>query len=88
MGNRTMVSTEKLINRIKEEKTDPVEFLQGKEYSCPDISIYLCDILAEHQLEVRDVIRELSIERAYGYQMFNGTRKPTRNLLRRLQRYR
>lgn len=84
MEGRFIVSTQELICRIKEEKADEATFLQGKEYNCPDISIYLCDILAEHQLEVKDVVKKLSIERSYGYQMFNGTRKPTRNLLIRL----
>lgn len=82
--NANMISTQKLLNRIKEEKTEKPLFLKEKEYNCPDISIYLCDLLAEHCLEVRDAVKCLGIDRAYGYQMFNGTRKPTRNLLIRL----
>lgn len=84
MEKENMVSTGKLLNQIKEEKPEKGLFLQGKEYTCPDISIYLCNLLAERNLEVKDVVKRLNIERSYGYQMFNGTRKPTRNLLIRL----
>lgn len=79
-----MISTEELMSRIKEEKADDMSFLEQKEYVCPDITVYLCDLLAEHQKEVKDVIKQLGLERTYGYQMFNGTRKPTRNFLIRL----
>ena len=35
-------------------------------------------------METKDAIRSLGLERTYGYQLFNGTRKPTRTLLIRL----
>lgn len=79
-----MISTEELMHRIKEEKTGDMSFLEKKEFDCPDITVYLCDLLAEHKKEVKEVIRQLGLERTYGYQMFNGTRKPTRNFLIRL----
>ena len=79
-----MKSTEELIHQIKEQKINALSFLEQREYSCPSVSIYLNDLLAEHRMETKDAIRRLGLERTYGYQLFNGTRKPTRTLLIRL----
>lgn len=79
-----MKSTEELIQQIKEQKINALSFLEQREYSCPAVSIYLNDLLAEHRMETKDAIRSLGLERTYGYQLFNGTRKPTRTLLIRL----
>ena len=79
-----MKSTEELIQQIKEQKINALSFLEQREYSCPSVSIYLNDLLAEHRVETKDAIRRLGLERTYGYQLFNGTRKPTRTLLIRL----
>ena len=79
-----MKNTEELIQQIKEQKINALSFLEQREYSCPSVSIYLNDLLAEHRMETKDAIRNLGLERTYGYQLFNGTRKPTRTLLIRL----
>lgn len=79
-----MKSTEELLHQIKEQKTDNVSFLEEADYRCPPISIYLCGLLAERHMETRDAIRALGLDRSYGYQVFNGTRRPTRNILIRL----
>ena len=79
-----MKSTDELISQIKAQKKKDRAFLGQKEYACPPISTYLCDVLAERHLETKEVIRRLGLERSYGYQMFNGTRKPTRIMLIRL----
>lgn len=79
-----MKSTNELIHQIKEQKTEDSSFLYQKDYACPSIHIYLNDLLHSHGKEIRQVIRQLNIERTYGYQMFNGTRKPTRHFLLRL----
>lgn len=79
-----MKSTDELIHQIKEQKKGDLSFLDEKEYNGPSISVYLCDLLTEHHMEVREAIKKLGLERTYGYQMFNGTRKPTRTMLVRL----
>ncbi len=79
-----MKSTDELIHQIKEQEKGDLSFLDEKEYNGPAISVYLCDLLTEHQMEVREAIKKLGLERTYGYQMFNGTRKPTRTMLVRL----
>ncbi|MDE6731364.1 MAG: helix-turn-helix domain-containing protein [Oscillospiraceae bacterium] len=50
----------------------------------PKLHVLLNDYLAKKQLTKADVIRRLNIDRNYGYQVFNGKRTPTRNLLIRL----
>lgn len=79
-----MKSTEELLHQIKEQKTWNPSFLEDADFSCPPAAIYLCGLLTERNLEIKDAIRELGMERSYGYQIFNGTRKPTRNILIRL----
>ena len=48
----------------------------------------LCDLLNDHLnkkgLSKADVIRQLNIDRNYGYQVFSGKRLPTRNILLRI----
>lgn len=47
----------------------------------PKPHVLLNDYLAKKQLTKADVIRRLNIDRNYGYQVFNGKRTPTRNML-------
>lgn len=50
----------------------------------PQLNDFLNDYLAKKGMTKSDVIRLLNIDRNYGYQIFNGKRIPTRNLLIRL----
>ena len=50
----------------------------------PKLHVLLNDYLAGKGMTKADVIRRLNIDRNYGYQVFNGKRIPTRNLLIRL----
>ena len=50
----------------------------------PELHILLNDYLEKKELTTAEVIRRLNIDRNYGYQMFNGRRVPTRNMLIRL----
>jgi hypothetical protein len=45
----------------------------------PEFSSYLSGLCKERQLRKESVIRRACIERTYGYQLFNGTRKPSRD---------
>lgn len=76
-----MKPTNELLHQIQSQKGQDLSFLKGKDYTCPPLAVYLCDLLVEHGLEKKDIIRKLELERTYGYQLFNGTRKPTRKLL-------
>lgn len=50
----------------------------------PKLHDMLNDYLKAEKLTKADIIRRLNIDRNYGYQVFNGKRIPTRNLLIRL----
>ncbi len=79
-----MKNTEELLHQIRNSGSGDLSFLEGSDFNCPSIEIYVCGLLAQRGLEVRDAIRALGLERSYGYQIFNGTRRPTRNILIRL----
>lgn len=54
------------------------------ENAPPELHALLNGYLDDNDLLKADVIRQLNIDRNYGYQVFNGKRVPTRNLLIRL----
>lgn len=77
-----MKSTEELEHEIR-RSTQP-EVLTGEEFDMPSLTAYLNTLLHEHGLTVQDVVVSCNLDRSYGYQLFNGTRRPTRNFLLRL----
>ena len=77
-----MKSTEELEHEIR-RSTQP-EVLTGEEFDMPSLAAYLNTLLHEHGLTVQDVVVSCNLDRSYGYQLFNGTRRPTRNFLLRL----
>jgi hypothetical protein len=44
-----------------------------------DFSAYITQLCAERDLVPERVIKQAQIERTYGHQLFNGTRKPSRD---------
>lgn len=42
---------------------------------------YLCDLLAAHHMSKIRYIWDMNLDRTYGYQILNGRRRPTRELL-------
>ena len=58
--------------------------LTGADYTSPPLPIYLNSLLHRHGLTVQDVVVACNLDRSYGYQLFNGTRRPSRELLLRL----
>lgn len=55
--------------------------LDGEDFSLPALSDYLQDQLRQRGVPLKDVIRRCNLDRSYGYQLFNGTRRPTRDVL-------
>lgn len=76
-----MKNTRELINWIKSRNKKDISFLEDEEFECPKIQYYLADILRNHEMSNAKYITEMNLERSYGYQMLNGRRKPTRELL-------
>ena len=76
-----MKSTQELEHQIRESPTPQV--LVGGDYTLPSLPIYLNSLLHRHGLTVQDVVVACNLDRSYGYQLFNGTRRPSRELLLR-----
>ncbi len=74
-----MRSTEELEQEIR-ACSDPAA-LEGADYALPPLPAYLSALLEARGLTVREAIRACNLDRSYGYQLFNGTRRPTRGTL-------
>ena len=77
-----MRTTKELEHQIRESATPQV--LTGEDYALPPLPIYLNSLLHRHGLTVQDVVIACNLDRSYGYQLFNGTRRPSREFLLRL----
>lgn len=55
--------------------------LGGEDFFLPKWADYMGEILKRRGLQVKEVIFKCNLERSYGYQIFNGTRRPTRDIL-------
>lgn len=76
-----MKSTKELIGRIQRSDKGDLRFLGDKDFKCPQIQYYLADLLKEHDISSAEFIRQMNLERSYGYQILNGNRKPSREIL-------
>ena len=77
-----MKSTQELEQEIRESTTP--EVLLGGDFHVPSFPIYLNSLLHNRNLTVQDVVVGCHLDRNYSYQLFNGTRRPTRDFLLRL----
>lgn len=77
-----MESTQELEHQIRESNTSDV--LGNDSFYVPSLAAYLAALLRDHHMTVRDIVLRCNLDRSYGYQMFNGTRTPTRNFLLKL----
>ena len=77
-----MKSTQELEHEIRQSREPSL--LMEDTFAAPDLAAYLWELLSDHSLSVQDVVIGCRLDRSYGYQLFNGTRKPTRNFLLRL----
>lgn len=77
-----MKSTDELLDLL--QNLDIEEFLKADSFQDINISTYLNELLAGHDIQPKDVIIRLNMERSYTYQILNGRRRPTRNFLIRI----
>ena len=77
-----MKATDELLKQIKELNIE--EFKKEESFDCVSIGEYLYSLLTSHDLQPKDIILNLNMERSYTYQILNGRRKPTRNFLLRI----
>lgn len=71
------MKTSQLEEQISKEEEFNEELIN--ENCCPDF----CTVIAEHLnkkgISRGELIKRMNIDRNYGYQLLNGTRRPTRN---------
>lgn len=77
-----MESTRELEHQIRGSGTPDV--LKNDAFCAPPLAAHLAALLRGRNVTVQDVILRCNLDRSYAYQMFNGTRTPTRNFLLRL----
>ena len=74
------VNTNTLMKRLF-KANDLSSYLQGNEgqLHSPDFYALLKDLCDERKILPARVIEQSQIERTYGHQLFNGTRRPSRD---------
>lgn len=76
-----MKSTGDLIEQLKNRNEKDLDFLKDKDFKCPEMQYYLADLLCTHKMTSAEYIKKMNLDRSYGYQLLNGRRKPSRELL-------
>lgn len=78
-------STEELINELQ-AATDIIKFAEENkdELDAVTLSEQLDDFLREYKKSKSDIIRDAGIDTTYGYQIFDGKKKPRRDKLLQL----
>lgn len=73
----------KITGELEQEirEADSPASLSADEFRLPPLPEYLRDLLAERGVSVGDVVVRCGLDRSYAYQLFNGTRRPTRDFL-------
>lgn len=74
-----MKATGELEHGIREASSP--EVLAEDGFRLPPLPEYLNGLLEEREWSLRDVILRCNLDRSYAYQLFNGTRRPTRDFL-------
>jgi len=78
--NMRKIRTSNLLQRLF--KTSNLETFMGKNEDAmqmPSFHTYISELCKEMGLVPERVIKQSSIERSYGHQLFNGIRKPSRD---------
>lgn len=74
-----MKNTTELLHQIRNHRSP--DFVTSSDYNCPSIRYYLSDLLRLNSFTSIAYFRELNIDKSYGYQILNGKRQPTREML-------
>lgn len=75
-------TTNTLKNKIIQSKSFQEYVKQNRQsFEKRNVAEYLRDLCRERNMVPEQVIRKAQIDRTYGHQLFNGTRKPSRDKL-------
>ena len=75
------MNTDEIMNALKGRDEFPKEYFNNDNI---DVVKYLNELIRNKGYKIRELIPKLGYERSYTYQMFNGTRVPTRVFVLRL----
>ena len=67
-----MKATDELLKQIKELNIE--DFKKQESFDCISIDKYLCSLLTSHNLQPKDIILNLNMERSYTYQILDGVK--------------
>lgn len=70
--------TEELLNELL-EAPDPISFVERHRLAERTLSDYLTSLLDQKGLSRSEVVRKADLNETYGYQIFMGQRKPSRD---------
>lgn len=74
-----MKTTQELEQQIRRSPAPVI--LRDPAFGGADLTAYLRGLLEARGRSVQDIILRCNLDRSYGYQLFNGTRTPTRDFL-------
>ena len=74
-----MLTTGELMNQIV--LSDNTPDFDDRKFCGPTLAEYLQDLLSRHGITSAQLAKRMLLDRSYGYQIFNGNRRPTRNHL-------
>lgn len=74
------VHTSTLLTRLKKER-DFKSFIEKNKDAMMDVTLstYISELCRKRQLVPERVIKSAQLDRTYGHQLFNGTRRPSRD---------
>lgn len=81
-NKKKQITTERLDGILKQVKSEKdIREYMGKytEDYCGNFSIYLNNYIAQHGLNVAEIIKQSNISRNYVYNIINGNRNPGRD---------
>lgn len=77
--------TEELMNLLGSSETfEQIIEENTADISNPNLIAHLSELLKSQSLTIPQVIQKANVSRSYGYQVFNGLRNPTRDILIRI----
>lgn len=70
--------TEELLDELRDAPSID-SYVDGRQLSAPSLSEYLCGLLEEKGLRRAQVVHRADLNETFGYQIFTGARKPSRD---------
>lgn len=74
-------TTEELLEILKKKRSFDEYLQETPEFIDIELPAYLEKLLEDKQMKKAEAIRRSQLDRNYAYQIFSGTRKPTRDKL-------